>query len=569
MVSPKVTKFAETNLALKTLVSLLLLFSVCFTAHAYGPENTSEELTDTLLASISRKPSYASLRRQRVDSLEILLRLPRQTPARRLDLTRQIAAAFTRFDADSAIAYTLRAVEMARADGSPVPEMRERLNLANLYCKVSMFREAWEILSSIDPDRLPSPSLLPDYRYAMMNYWETYAASVPDGEKYLDYYRQKLLPAYLAVASDTTFEARTRRTCLLIDSDPAGAEQKLLRLASTEVYGSPNWGGLMYMCAICRAVAGDPQGRRKYLQLAAIADTRSANREHASLQELADLELQLGEPTDRAFVYTQTAMEDALAAGIRFRMNQMHNLYALVNRQTAEKEASERRHLVVWLSITGGLLALLLVLGVALVAYMRRLHTAHAALTASNDQLSRANSRLAGMNGQLQQLNEELEEKNSRLRSLSDMKERYIGQFFDLYSDYLAKMDKKRINFAKLLRQGRGAELQAILENSEALDSDLEALYRQFDSTFLSLYPDFVAQVNALLLPSEQIQLRPGELLNRELRLYALQRLGIADSQRVASFLRCALSTIYNYRASLRRRATGGREAFDAAIASL
>ena len=51
--------------------------------------------------------------------------------------------------------------------------------------------------------------------------------------------------------------------------------------------------------------------------------------------------------------------------------------------------------------------------------------------------------------------------------------------------------------------------------------------------TFLTIYPDFLQQLNSLLHPDE-VQLKKGELLNTELRIYALIRLGITDSSKIA-----------------------------------
>ncbi len=72
-----------------------------------------------------------------------------------------------------------------------------------------------------------------------------------------------------------------------------------------------------------------------------------------------------------------------------------------------------------------------------------------------------------------------------------------------------------------------------------------------------------MAEFNALLLPDERIELRPGDLLNKELRIYALLRLGISDSAKIAAFLRCSLSTVYNYRTRMRNKAAGARDEFE------
>ena len=83
------------------------------------------------------------------------------------------------------------------------------------------------------------------------------------------------------------------------------------------------------------------------------------------------------------------------------------------------------------------------------------------------------------------------------------------------------------------------------------------------DTAFLHLFPDFVKKFNALLQDNEQIILKKDELLNTELRIFALIRLGIEDSSQIAEFLRYSVNTIYNYRAKVRNKARGSREDFD------
>lgn len=95
------------------------------------------------------------------------------------------------------------------------------------------------------------------------------------------------------------------------------------------------------------------------------------------------------------------------------------------------------------------------------------------------------------------------------------------------------------------------------------VENEVEALYVNFDRIFLGLYPTFVRDFNALLQPEERIVLKSEDLLNKELRIFALMRLGVTDSVRIAAFLRCSLSTIYNYRTKVRNKALVPRDEFE------
>ncbi len=101
------------------------------------------------------------------------------------------------------------------------------------------------------------------------------------------------------------------------------------------------------------------------------------------------------------------------------------------------------------------------------------------------------------------------------------------------------------------------------LKSNRLVDKELNELYHDFDTVFLNLYPSFVVEFNQLLLPDEQVHLKPGELLNSELRIFALIRLGIEDNVKIASFLRYSLRTVYNYQTKLRQKAKFPREIFE------
>lgn len=83
----------------------------------------------------------------------------------------------------------------------------------------------------------------------------------------------------------------------------------------------------------------------------------------------------------------------------------------------------------------------------------------------------------------------------------------------------------------------------------------MKNFYTRFDEAILNIYPSFVEKFNKLLKPEERITLKAGELLNTELRLYALVRIGIEDNAKIAQFLRCSISTVYTYRSKIRKRA--------------
>ena len=95
---------------------------------------------------------------------------------------------------------------------------------------------------------------------------------------------------------------------------------------------------------------------------------------------------------------------------------------------------------------------------------------------------------------------------------------------------------------------------------SNKISEDLKSFIRHFDTIFLSIFPNFIQDFNSLLRPEERIQIKEGELLTPELRIYALIRLGIHDNTKIASFLHYSLQTVYNYRMKMRNKAISDKK---------
>ena len=178
----------------------------------------------------------------------------------------------------------------------------------------------------------------------------------------------------------------------------------------------------------------------------------------------------------------------------------------------------------------------------------------------------RIKEELSQTNAKLARLNEELGEKNEQLSDSNAVKVQYIARFFDLCSMYIDKMDDYRKSLKKLAQDRKFDELNRRLKSTSMLEDEQDELYKNFDAIFLNLYPSFVEDFNALLTEDERIVLKQEDLLNKELRIYALLRLGITDSVKIASFLRCSLSTVYNYRTKVRNKAAISREEFEKVV---
>ena len=181
-------------------------------------------------------------------------------------------------------------------------------------------------------------------------------------------------------------------------------------------------------------------------------------------------------------------------------------------------------------------------------------------------ELYKTNTKLNELNTNLQSSNSLLLTVNTELSDANRIKETYIGHFLDLCSTYISKLEKYQNTLNKKAVEKKLDELYKMLKSSEMIDNELKELYENFDNIFLHLYPNFFEELNSLLVEEERFELKQNELLNTELRILALIRLGITDSSKIASFLHYSANTIYNYRTRVRNKAAVPREEFESLV---
>ena len=260
----------------------------------------------------------------------------------------------------------------------------------------------------------------------------------------------------------------------------------------------------------------------------------------------------------------------------RVRIVKMSHLQNQIYKAYQEQSRTQQKRLQASLIAVSFLFLVLIGAFLFIRKQMRRLKEANLKLDSTNqklsvnlDALSTAHQRLEEVNMQLKDLNTQLQEVNDQLRESNYVKEEYIGYVFNICSTYISKLEEIRKNINRKLKVGQIEDVKAITDSSATASNELKEFYQNFDTIFLHLYPDFVGDFNALLLPEERIELKEGELLNTELRIHALIRLGITDSVKIADFLHCSAQTVYNNRLRTRNKSIISKEDFINAVKKL
>jgi tetratricopeptide (TPR) repeat protein len=276
---------------------------------------------------------------------------------------------------------------------------------------------------------------------------------------------------------------------------------------------------------------------------ASIADIKSSTRETVALRNLAVLLMKRGD-IDRAYRYIKIALEDATFYNARHRKIEVGAVLPIIEGERLRIVESQKKKLTQY-SLVVTLLSIV-VLAFSIIIFMQL-------------------RRLIRVRRMLQEYNSSLQEMNHKLEEANIIKEEYIGHFFTMNSEFIEKLESYRKNIQRKIATRQIDDLANIISNTD-LKKERESLFLNFDKIFIKLFPRFVDEFNSFFKEEDRVVLKHDELLNSDLRIFALMRLGITDSEKIAKFLDFSVNTIYTYRTKIKHKAVIGREDFDERI---
>jgi hypothetical protein len=342
---------------------------------------------------------------------------------------------------------------------------------------------------------------------------------------------------------------------LLSQKKPDQAIALLLPYFETIEKSDPNRAVIAYLISENFKAKKEKEQEKKWLAISAISDLELVKKENISLRELAFILYEEGD-IESAYEYIKRSLDDAVFCNSRLRTYEISKMLPIINETYEAKNKSAKRQLIVFLFSASVLALFLLGVLVLLFKQMKKVAKAQKNVELANNQLSVLNQQLQGFNSKLNQTNLELAE-------TSLLKEIYIGRYMDQCSVYIGKMEEYSQKLKVMATAGKVNDLVSTVKSKAFIDKELKEFYSQFDQTFVQLFPTFVEEFKDLLNEPDSIIIKKGEVLNPELRLFALIRLGIKDSAKIAEFLRYSASTIYNYRSQIKNKAKGPREQFE------
>ncbi|MDR1919360.1 MAG: DUF6377 domain-containing protein [Tannerellaceae bacterium] len=518
---------------------LLLISLIFFLIYPVTATNTSN---DSLLLELDKVllngTLYMEQKEHRINRLKIQLNREISVD-KQYELCYNIIDEYKSYISDSALVYINKNLRRAIDNKQISWEIRANLQYSFVLSSSGLFIESKNIMDHIPTQALTDNLWVEYYKCMELLYVNI---EIYQSEKDLYRYEEKIhdyrdsILYYLPANSPE----RLFYQFLLANSEGnhTDALEYLETYLKTLYPGTHEHAKKCYSLSMLQQELGNTDLRIKYMILAVISDVKDAVKENRAL---LDLSICLYEQNDieRAFNYIQYALNDANFYNARFRFFEISKALPIITSAYQQLNTQQNSQMKIILFVFSILFVILLML----LIYLQKQTTA---LRLARKGLKETNQHLEEMNNKLNSLNQSLAEANL-------IKEEYVGYFLDLCSEYIGYLENYRKMVSNKIAAKRFDELLRMTSSSSEKGNEIKELYANFDKAFLNIYPRFVLSLNELLKEEERFDLRRGDLLNTELRIFALIRLGITDSAKIASFLRCSVQTVYNYRSKIKR----------------
>ena len=501
---------------------MLLVAMSCLAMSAKnGIDQSVLELLDK---ELKMKDVYDMHKQARIDSLRSII--PNNRREQCLALC-SIGREYETFISDSALAYYERAAILAHEVGNATISTQVQLGKIKVLSIMGFFHEAIAELDSLEQIGIPETlkEQWADCGRQLYSYIEAYTlqGNSRNMNQYLDtyierqnFYRSEQLKL---LQHDTLQYKQFLAEEFFTNGNNRKAKELLNYIINNTKPDNNTYARAAANMAAIREAEDNSADAARYLALSAIADIKTSVKENTSLQKLAFYLYETGD-IDHAYTYISASLADATFCNARLRAIEISNIIPLIDR--AYKVKLRHKHqLLMFVTLISTLLAIGFV-GACffLLKQMRKLN-------ATRQQLKDANC----------------------------IKEEYIGQFLDLCSIYMERLDNFCKTVARKITAGQAEDLVKMAKSSKFAEEQHKQFYENFDAAFLHIYPTFIEEFNNLLQPGERITVKDPGKLTTELRIFAFLRMGVDDANKIANFLHYSVNTIYAYRNKIKNKA--------------
>jgi hypothetical protein len=490
---------------------------------------SNDSLIAALKTELSKKHVYDNAKQHRIQQLkQQQAKLSATDYAGQYDINLKLYEEYKSYQYDSAYVYVnkLKGISIALRD---VPRTYYcQIKLGFILLSSGMFKETFDVMNKINSKML-NDSMKLEYYYIMyrcnidLAYYNSDKYYAPEyikaGNLYLDSATVLSKPGSI----DRIFYTGIKH---IAENDFINGSKELNKLITPQSPVSMHLRA-MISCSLGRMYI-DGNERETGINLlirSAIADIKSSTKETVALFTLGEQLYKDGNIKD-AYTFIQLAKADADFYGARQRKIPIGAVLPLVAAEELNHSEKEKQTILMYLLAITALASLVILF---LVMIYKQL-----------DKLKHKEHIIEDQNSQLKNINHKLGED-------AHIKEEYIGQFFKMISGYILKLEKLKMSVDTKLSIKKYEDIRKIV-NDINIKKEREVLYHSFDHIFLKIFPNFIPVFNSLFEEKNQIWPQENEVLNTDLRIFALIRMGINDNETIAKILQYSVNTIYVYK---------------------
>lgn len=511
---------------------------------------------------IEKRTSFEEIKKQRIQSLEAQFNKGNLSVNSQYKLSAALFNEYRSYKYDSAYSIAGRMLQYAERINDPTRIAESKMNLAFSCVSAGLYKEATEISNSIDTTRLPL-----NYRAEVYSFLSTLNIDMADfvTEPYYSRYRRNsLLYCKNSIAlfrkDSPDWIMAKMRECQLENNYPKA-------IVIAEQYLSTKHPGLHDYAIVASTLGFFYQTQRDtikaivYFSAAATADLKMATKETSAIRQVAELLYAQGD-IQRAYAYATLALDDANFYNARQRKIEVGRVLPIIEAGRFEIIKQQKDKLMIYAGIISILFILFMVSTLIILKQKKRLNSARLLILKQNADLLESNEQLTEIQKKISKQNVDLVHINERLKEVHRIKDEYIGYFFSTNSAYLDKTEDFRKMVVRKIKNRQFDELIQLTAVTD-LRKEREDMFDLFDQIFMKLFPDFVIRYNELFQEEDRVYIKQDGMLTPEIRIFALIRLGITESERIAKFLDFSLSTVKNYKTKAKNRSFIQNELFE------
>ena len=553
-----------------------LLISFLLFASLWAEEKHSVETESWLLrldSVIQQRQVFDAMKSKRLSEMYKKKESLRST-SEILSFNTQMYDEYYVFDSDSAMNCVVQNLKIAQQTNNEPLIHEWRIKQSFVLAATGLLKESLDVMESLDVSRLSNENKIAYYNQMVYLYGH-FGQYTGTGELQ-DYYiglERQYNDSLHAIVTPSDPQYLWFGVWYLIGKGQQDVLKEQLQKKVSQSSLTTRYDAMAaYALARVYKENGNEDMFVRCLAMSGIADIRASNKDIASLQELAEFLVDQGEII-RAYNYINVCLQISQEYRNRVRAVSISRVYDRILQAFLDRDMDQRARLK---KTNVALISLLVLLAIAIVFIVSsllrlrksryRLHEVNKELKRRRSEIASANQHLKEANESLIDVNEKMKKANEQLRESNLVKEEYVGYVFAICSNYISKLEEFRKDINRKAKAKMLKEILSMTDKETVVQDELKEFYQNFDAIFLRLYPTFVEDFNALLNPEERIVPRKGELLNTDLRIYALVRLGINDSVKISEFLHCSPQTIYNNRLKVRNKSKLSKTEFTEAL---